>query len=307
MSDACSIHVTIVDGRGNQIPDNTQLLIRLLNGAREIPAKWSHGGDITVTDLEFTDTGRDAYHVFVKPTGFHETVSPNRVELIPGDTAEVALMAIPDHAQFQFLKWDQFSTRDDSIVRLISNGADDPAARYATTAENCNRPFGALLAMAQAIRDTPLKDGGHPLDCYWRVMWDQLAPDRFWAWVDAKLVGRVAESPHFAPELGVAALHPGIPGVDDATRSWKDTTFDVANVQLTFHETTRQTIDGVDCVVAEPDIDLYKDFLAHGLLEVLPNALTGGKTNPLAVYPMRWMATRQNPGVPPFTPPVWIE
>jgi hypothetical protein len=25
------------------------------------------------------------------------------------------------------------------------------------------------------------------------------------------------------------------------------------------------------------------------------------------VYPMRWMATRQKPSVPPFTPPLWIE
>jgi hypothetical protein len=89
-------------------------------------------------------------------------------------------------------------------------------------------------------------------------MWDQLAPDRFWARVDAKLPARVAATADIGPEGDPAYWHPGIPGlVDPATRSWKQTTFDVTNVQLTFHETTKQTINGVDCAVAEPDIDLY--------------------------------------------------
>jgi hypothetical protein len=95
--------------------------------------------------------------------------------------------------------------------------------------------------------------------------------------------------------------------VDPATRSWKQTRFDVSNVQLTFHETTKKKLNGVDCVVIEPDIDLFKDLLAHGLFEVLPNAISGGKTNPLAVYSMRWMASRQEHGVPPFDPPVSVE
>jgi hypothetical protein len=49
--------------------------------------------------------------------------------------------------------------RDASIVKLISNGAADAAARYATTAENSNRQFGALQNLAAAIRDIPLNDG----------------------------------------------------------------------------------------------------------------------------------------------------
>jgi len=49
----------------------------------------------------------------------------------------------------------------------------------------------------------------------------------------------------------------------------------------------------VDCVVIEPDIDYYKDLLAHALLEVLPNKFTGGLTDPRAVYLLRWMAGQQ--------------
>jgi hypothetical protein len=299
--------MTIVDGRGNPIPANTEVLVQALNGAMQVTAKWAKGSDITISDITFTNTEDDAYNVFVKANGYDETVTPNRVQLIKGDTNEVAIMATPKGAQFHFLKWEDFIKRDAAIVTLISSGAADPATRYGETAENCNRQFGALMNLASAIRDIPLKDG-HPLDCFWQIMWDQLAPDRFWAWVDAKLPDRVAAADNFDPELDAADYHPGIPGfVDAATRSWKQTTFDVANVQLTFHENTKKTINGVDCVVAEPDIDFYKDLVAHGLFEVLPNAITGGKTNPLVVYPMRWMATRQKPSVPPFTPPVWIE
>jgi hypothetical protein len=59
-------------------------------------------------------------------------------------------------------------------------------------------------------------------------------------------------------------------------------------------------------VVVEPDIDYYKDLVAHGLLEVLPNALSGGKTDPRVAYQLRWMATKAE-GVPAFDPPCTIE
>jgi hypothetical protein len=76
-------------------------------------------------------------------------------------------------------------------------------------------------------------------------------------------------------------------------------------VQLTFHEGDKQVIDGVSCVRIEPDIDYYKDPLAHAILEVLPNAITGGLSNPEVVYVLRWMAGR-HAGVPEFAPPYTI-
>ena len=106
---------------------------------------------------------------------------------------------------------------------------------------------------------------------------------------------------------------PGTPGrVQPATRSWKQTRFDVSNVQLTFHETNTRTIkkpDGtsVDCVIVEPDIDYYKDILSHGLLEVLPNLLTDGKTDPRQDYLLRWMATKLEGVQPDFDPPCAVE
>ena len=77
--------------------------------------------------------------------------------------------------------------------------------------------------------------------------------------------------------------------------------FGEANVQLTFHEGRTRTVDGVDCVVVEPDIDYYKDLAAHALLEVLANGLTGSITDPRQVYVLRWIAG-QRAGVPEFDP-----
>lgn len=45
-----------------------------------------------------------------------------------------------------------------------------------------------------------------------------------------------------------------------------------------------KTINGVNCVTVEPDIDYYSDLGAHALLEVIPNALTHSLTNPIEVY-----------------------
>lgn len=86
----------------------------------------------------------------------------------------------------------------------------------------------------------------------------------------------------------------------------------MSNVQLTFHENDKRTVtksDGstVDCVIIEPDIDYYKDLLAHGVLEVLPNLITGNKTDPRQDYSLRWMATKLEGVQPDFEPPVTIE
>ena len=65
--------------------------------------------------------------------------------------------------------------------------------------------LGALFVIGSAIRDVPLAGGGSPLDVYWEVIWDLLAPDRFWAWVDAGLAESIAQlaSLHsFAEEAG---------------------------------------------------------------------------------------------------------
>jgi hypothetical protein len=109
-------------------------------------------------------------------------------------------------------------------------------------------------------------------------------------------VRTAADQKQFAPEPGTAAFHPG------ATCSFKQVQFGEANVQLTFHEDDRRTIDGVECIKVEPDIDYYKDLGAHAILEVMPNSLAGRLTDPKLVYILRWIAGRRA-GVAEFDPP----
>jgi hypothetical protein len=59
----------------------------------------------------------------------------------------------------------------------------------------------------------------------------------------------------------------------------------------------------VDCIKVEPDIDYFQDLGAHTLLEVIPNSITHGLTDPKRVYVLRWIAGR-HAGVPEFAPPV---
>lgn len=76
-------------------------------------------------------------------------------------------------------------------------------------------------------------------------------------------------------------------------------------MQLTFHEGSTKTVAGKKWVRVEPDIDYFQDLGAHALLEVLPNTLTGSKTNPATVYVLRWIAGHQA-GMPEFDPPYHI-
>jgi hypothetical protein len=136
--------------------------------------------------------------------------------------------------------------------------------------------------------------------------------------VDRRLVAAVRQAADlhiFSEEKNASSYHPGIPGkIHPATVSWKEVRFEVANVQLTFHEEDSQPISfsgpggkksKIPCVIVEPDIDYYRDLLAHGLLEFLPHLITGGKTDPRVAYMLRWMAQRFE-NLPDFDPPFTV-
>jgi hypothetical protein len=143
-----------------------------------------------------------------------------------------------------------------------------------------------------------------PLDYIRELIWDDtMQQDRFFAWADPAMIDQVIQAAshgEFAPEVGTAIFHPG------ATRSWKQVQFGEANVQLTFHEANTKTVNGLNCVMVEPDIDYYKDPAAHALLEVVTNKLTNSLTDPRQVYVLRWIAGR-HAGVPNFEPPYTLE
>jgi hypothetical protein len=155
-----------------------------------------------------------------------------------------------------------------------------------------------------------LPSGKSPLGYYWNIAWPDGDPaagdwlsrldlvfkqDRFFCYVDDAIIEdlrNAAKQGSFAPEPNPGMFH------SDATESYKQTQFDVANVQLTFHGHDTCVLGGPDgssisCVKIEPDIDYYKDLLSHGLLEVLPNLVTHDLTDPVIAYQLRWMAGRR--------------
>jgi hypothetical protein len=143
------------------------------------------------------------------------------------------------------------------------------------------------------------------LDYFKEIIWDRdgcnkIAQDRFYAWADPALIDQVKLAKQQCMFIDAPfILHPG------ATSSYKQVQFGEANVQLTFHENDRKEINGVNCVMVEPDIDYYKDPGAHLLLEVSVNAF-GSVTDPKTVYVLRWIAG-QRAGLPEFNPQYTIQ
>jgi hypothetical protein len=140
-----------------------------------------------------------------------------------------------------------------------------------------------------------------PVDYFRSIEWGALAQDRFFGYAVPELVSEVkaAVPKLFAPEFDPGAFHV------DATWSFKEIRFGEANVQLTFHENDKKTIGGEACVRVEPDMDYYKDFAAHALLEVVYNLMMNSLTDPSKVYLLRWIAGKQL-NQPEFDPPYRI-
>jgi hypothetical protein len=152
---------------------------------------------------------------------------------------------------------------------------------------------------------------GDAKDPNWRQSFDNLMhQDRFFCGADQAILTdvRAGKGNNFFqeadPGLGATAMLPKVN---------KQTQFDVAKVQPTFHGNDTCTLpydssQPVKCVKIAPRIDYYRDVAAHGLLELIPNwinkAVAGpakGSIDPGVVYALRRMTTRLE-GVPDFNP-----
>ncbi len=229
------------------------------------------------------------------------------VKVTPALPARVDLMLVRDNAAFNFseARWGVIR-RNPRYTAMLAAGAESQEAarkRYTDVLENRSPALACFLNLVTATAEIHLPCGS-PCDYIRELIWDEtMTQDRFFAWADREIVDQVvrtAANGLFDPEPGTALFHPG------ATRSYKQVQFGEANVQLTFHENDTRTIEGIECIKIEPDIDYYRDLAAHALLEVAANALTGSMTDPRQVYVLRWMAGRQA-GVAEFNPPYYLE
>jgi hypothetical protein len=297
------IEVRLFDGARRPAP-NVQALIRLFNGRQQLIYQGSQPGPaVRFTDLHVEDNVNDRWIVAVAVKGCRDTgFTP--VIIKRGETTRVDLMLIPKSSSFDFTpaSWTTLSSTDPRLVAFLSSGATSATAsrtRYEALMAAQPRALAGLLNIWTAMASIHLADGS-PIDYLRQLDWtdNPPAPDRFYCHADPALVTEVllaATQGTFSPEPNPQVFHHG------ATRSYKQVQFGEANVQLTFHEHDTKVIDGTTCILLEPDIDYYKDLLAHGLLEVAPGKIT----EPEQVYVLRWTAGQQA-GVPPFEPPFTI-
>jgi hypothetical protein len=310
----CTIQVNLVSGDRAPLPGSARPLLTLRDGnQREVPLPNNGFFDVSTIDvngLPFFNNFGDSYAVIASADD-HAQAGFHPAKVTPANPTVVDIMLLKNDATYNFrnARWDLLRDSHPEFADILAAGAADDvsaADRYEQLLENKAPVLASCFNLFTAMSQIHLPDGT-PLDYIRELIWDDpgfpLAQDRFFAWADPKMVDQVARAAAqgaFSPEVGTAAFHKG------ATRSWKQIQFGEANVQLTFHENDRKTIDGVECVMVEPDIDYFKDLLAHALLEVAVNSLTHSLTNPREVYVLRWMAGR-HAGVPNFEPPYTIE
>jgi len=279
-------------------------------------------------DVTFFDNLFDNYTVVASPDGHVDTGwAPVRAN--PRAPAVLDLMTFPRNGQAHFARatWEKLQAVRPIVAQSVLCGCENAAAareKYLCVVERRPEALACFLNIMTALADVRLPSGKKPLDYYWNVCWptgdcnDLTWPvrldtvfkqDRFFCYVAEEILPDVREAARygsFAEEKD-----PSIWGHGDATESYKQTQFDIANIQLTFHGRDECILPGLDgtptkCVKIEPDIDYYKDLMAHAFLEVIPNTATHGLTDPKVAYVLRWMAGRRA-GMPEFDPLYTVE
>jgi hypothetical protein len=293
------LRLRIFDGTRQLFSTPAQFLVRIVDGNQKLQIWQSYPQNDLTFDLPFFDNFGDNYSVLVSCDGYKQA---GFVPMKLSNTylATLDIMLIPNSPQFNFANGPWPAAK--AAYPFLAAGAGDATGekRYNNLLENAPKSLACILNLCEAMSQINLSLGT-PLTYLKELIWDGAnapAQDRFFAWCDAALVDQVriaAAAGQFAVEVDPGLLHPG------ATSSWKQIQFGEANVQLTFHENDKTIIDGVNCVMIEPDIDYYKDPAAHILLEVLTNALTHTLTDPAEVYVLRWIAG-QTAGIPEFDP-----
>ena len=296
-----TLRLRMFDGARNLFTAPVPFLITITDGNRvQRFRNYRQENDISF-DLPFFDNGGDNYTVTVWTEGFQQAgFAP--VVLSESFTRTLDIMLLPNknNLKFSFIDapWDSIN----ALYPFLGNDLErvSGTARYELLMQDSPKVLACCLNLCEAMSQIHFSQGT-PLNYIKQLCWQEPnAPkqDRFFAWCDPQLIEQVkiaAAAKLFSEELNPGVFHKG------ATSSWKQIQFGEANVQLTFHERDTKTIDNVECVLVEPDIDYFRDLGAHAIYEVIPNSITHSLTEPAEVYVLRWIAGR-TAGVPEFAP-----
>jgi len=300
-----SILINLVDGTRQPLPDAVKWSATIHDG--RAPSEWritnveASGSAALVKGLPYFGNFFDHYTVIVNSKHYEDAGwMPIPISSVTPVTVDLMLIPKDGRLNFSHATWDALRGSRPRFAEILSTGIADAPARYSNLIEEREGlALGSVLNLLTAMSQIILPSKKTPLGYYWQPIWDDplfpMGQDRFFAYVDKNLIDDIVQAARmgaFSEEKNPGTWHPG------ATLSYKQTQFDVANLQLTFHQNNVRTVPApggpVDCIVVEPDIDYYKDLLSHFFLEVLPNEFTGGKTDPRAVYLLRWMAGKRD-------------
>ncbi len=299
------VTVNVFDGRRQPMPQTVPILLTIRDGAQNQLFRKDVNSPSVKLELPFHNNFSDAYSIITFADKY-EQAGFQPVKIGPNAPVQLDLMLLSKNGTYHFAgaRWADVIEKKPLVAKIFAasvTGSPDDA--YEELMEGHPDHLACLLNITTAMQQISLPQDS-PLDYFKAFDLAALAPDRIFGYADARLVDQVrlaAQQGEFDTEPAIdLTLHPG------ATSSFKQNQFGEANVQLTFHEDTRQMIDGIDCVYVEPDIDYYKDPAAHLLLEVIPNGLTGNVSSPRVVYVLRWIAGK-HAGIPEFDPLYTIE
>ncbi len=300
------IMVRVHDGTRELMPEGTRLLYRVIDGNKKSRHEDFHENPLLRVEVPFFNNFGDKYTVIASADNYVQS-GFYPVPVKPGVLSIVDIMLLPRNNQFNFRDalWGNLKQTHPGLIRILGQGVGESEAedRYTQLMEQKPASLAAFLNITTALEQI-LFSSGTALDPFKTLIWDDpdaaLASDRFYAFTDSALVEqlKIAELAGIVEEAP-SALHPG------ATSSYKQVEFGEANVQFTLHENDQKSIDGVDCIKIEADMDYYKDTGSHLILEVLVNQF-GGQTDPRVIYVLRWTAGRRA-GRPEFNPPFTIQ
>lgn len=286
------VTLTLYSNAQTPFTQTLDMLVRIANDKDVARAFWSKTPILEV-NLPFHDGPGDAYRIIVHVNGYENAGA--FVHADPKVHRSLPMLMIPKPAKVNFPAWADLKVSHPATASLIAADVTDAEAEARYTALGTGNPLAlaCLMNLSSAMQDIGLGAGKTPLDFIRQIIWgDTLAQDRFFAYADPAILplmeAAATEGEFDRQSAADLHLHPG------ATRSYKQNQFDYANLQLTFHENDKATIGDVDCIKIEPDMDLYKEQVAHTLAELLPNLIANGKTNPTAILALRWLDAVQS-------------
>ncbi len=202
-------------------------------------------------ELPFHNNFADNYSIITFAAGY-EQAGFQPVTIGPNAPGQLDLILLPKNGTFHFAtaRWADVLAQKPLVGKIFTSSVTSSAAdAYAELMEDHPDRLACLLNITTAMQQIALPQNS-PLDYFKTFDLPALAPNRMSGYADATLVDQVrlaAQQGEFDTEPAIdLTLH------GDATSSFKQIQFGEANVQLTFHEKNRKTIDGVDCVYVEP-------------------------------------------------------